>query len=245
MRKLVLGLALVGVLSLFALAQGIYPVYYDCSYPSGGMESATRLYVVNPNDTGVQYTVSLYTTQGVLIGTGDFFVNSGAANHIWLPDLIVGDRTHAWGLCVVDTWLAYPTELHVVAERYIAGTLTAYDVVPDYAVSGYHTFFYNAWHSAGGPDNDTHMTVMNPTDTANGYYIELYDANGNSLGMTRGIVNPKRTNVHRMSDLISGSRDFTWGLCIVRSEMYAYEEFAVNIFRMRDGRILGTETIGN
>jgi len=243
MRKLLIGSIIVLLTSLLTAAQGLYPVYYDCSYPPGGIESATRLYVVNPNDTGVQYTVTLYSVQGVQLGTSDFFVNADAANQIWLPDLISGDRTHAWGLCTVQTWLNYPPEIHVVAERYVASSLIAYDAVPRNAVDGRHTFFYSAWHSAGGPDNDTHLTVMNPTDTANGYYIELYDAYGNSLGMTRGIVNPKRTNVHRLSDLVGADRNFTWGLCVVRSEMYAYEQFAVNIFRMRDGRILGTETI--
>ncbi len=243
MRRLLAALMIVGFASLLAAAQGLYPVYYDCSYPPGGIESATRLYVVNPNDTGVQYTVTVYSVQGTQLGTGDYFVNSNAANFIWLPDLITGDRTHAWGMCTVDTWLNYPTELHVVAERYVASSLIGYDVVPNNTISGRHTFFYNASHSSGGPDNDTHLTVMNPTDTANGYYIELYDAYGNSLGLTRGIVNPKRTNIHRLSDLVGADRNFTWGLCVVRSEMYAYEQFTVNIFRMRDGRILGTETI--
>ena len=243
MRRLLLGLVIVGLGSLLAAAQGLHPIYYDCSYPPGGIDCATRLYIVNPNDTGVQYTVTLYSVHGDRLGTADYFVNSDAANHVWLPDLISGDRTQAWGLCTVQTWLSYPTNLHVVAERYVAGTLMGYDAVPQNAISGRHTFFYNAWHSQGGPDNDTHLMILNPTDTANGYYIELYDANGNFLGSTRGIVNPKRTNVHRLSDLISGGRDFTWGLCVVRSEMYAYEQFAVNIYRMRDGRFLGSETV--
>jgi len=243
MRKLIVGLAIVGLASLVCLAAGLYPVYYDCSYPPGGVESAARLYVTNSNITGVQYTVALHSVQGVELGTGDYFVNSSAANHIWLPDLISGDRTQAWGLCTVLTWSGHPTDLHVVAERYIAGTLMGYDVVPPNAVSGRHDFFCNASHSQGGPENDTHLAVMNPIDTANGYHIELYDANGNLLGMTRGIVNPKRTNVHRLSDPVGADRNFTWGLCIVRSEQYLYEKFAVNIFRMRDGRILGTETI--
>lgn len=50
--------------SLAVGAQAIYPVYYDCSYPASGTESATRLYVGNPNDTGVRYTIGADSNSG-------------------------------------------------------------------------------------------------------------------------------------------------------------------------------------
>lgn len=243
MRKGLLLSIVLGLLSLACVADGLYPIYHDCTATPGGYESATRLYIANPNDTGVQYTIAVYSVHGVALGTADYFVNPHAANHIWLPDLIPGDRSNAWGLCTVQTWPNYPTEIHVVAERYIGNSLIDYDTVPPNAVSGRHTFFYNAWHSAGGPDNDTHVSILNPTDTANGYIIEIYDVYGNLAGSTRGIANPKRTNVHRLSDLLSGARDFTWGLCVVRSETYAYEQFAVSVFRMRDNNIIDTVSV--
>ncbi len=243
MRAMWLGIVVVVLVSFLTAAQAVYPVYYDCTFPAGGVENATRLYIVNPNDTGVQYTVTLYSPQGSPLGSLQHFVNAGAANQIWLPDLIAGDRSYAWGMCAVRTWSGYPEAIHVVAERYVGGMLQGYDAVPQNTVGGRHSFFYNAWHSVGGPSNDTHVSVMNPTDSANGYSIELYDASGNSLGLTRGIVNPNGVHVHRLSELVSGSRDITWGLCVIRSEQYAYEQFAVNVFRMRDGRFLGTETL--
>ena len=243
MRKWLLIAATVSLFSLVAVAQGLYPVYYDCTLLPSGFESGTRLFVSNPNDTGVQYTITLFSPQGSQLGTADYFVNQNAAHQIWLADLISGDRMYAWGLCVLQTWLGYPTELEIVAERYTMGTLLGYDAIPADAVGSWHSVFYNASHSQGGPDNDTHLSVMNPTDTANGYQIELYDAYGSLLAIEYGIVNPGRTNVHRLSDFVTTSRDFAWGLCIVRARTYEYERFAVNVYRLRDGRFLNSQTV--
>ena len=236
-------LGFVVAVSLIAAAETLYPVYYDASFPAGGIESGTRLYVTNPNDTAVRYTVTVYSPAGVALGSTDNVVNADSAHHVWLADLIAGDRTYAWGLCTVETWLNYPEEIFVVAERYVASTLTGYDVSPMHAVSTRHEFFYNAQRSSGGPDNDTHIAVMNPTDTANHYVIELYDVYGTVIDVEYGVVNPKVTAVHRASDMITGSRGFAWGLCIVRAETYAYEEVAVNVFRMRNGRVFDTQTV--
>jgi|GEM_PF-1983618 len=229
--------------SLAAVGQGLYPVYYDCTFPWGGIESATRLFVSNPGDTGIQYTVTLHNPNGIRLGSATYFVNAHACSQTWLPDLLSGDRSYAWGLCKVETSLGYPTDLEVVAERYIGGMLVGYDEVPRDAVSAKHAFFYNASQSLGGPDNDSHICVMNPTETANGYVIELHDAYGTIIAVEQGVVNPGTCKVHRLSDLASGRRDFAMGLCIVRAETYAYEKIAVNVFRMRDGRLLNSQTV--
>jgi hypothetical protein len=143
----------------------------------------------------------------------------------------------------VQTWLNYPTALEIAAERYVAGSLRGYDEIPANAVSSRHTFFYNASHSAGGPDNDTHVTVMNPTDTANHYAIEIYDAYGTLIDVEYGVVNPKTVSVHRFAQPIVGPRDFAVGLCVVRAETCAYEQFAVNLMRLRDSWVIESETI--
>jgi len=241
MKAILVGVVLVVGLGWIAAAQGIYPIYYDCT-AGGSVESATRLYVTNGNNTGVRYSVRLFTPRGTELAARDYFLNAHASHQLWLPDLLRGDRTSAWGLCLLETSLGYPTALDVVAARYVGGNLLTYERVPDGAVSGRHAFFYDASSAADGPENDTHITVMNPTDTANHYRIELYDIYGNGLGTVPGVVNPKCTAVHRLSQW-GGDRTFALGLCVIRSETYSYETFAVNIFRLRAGRILTTETV--
>ncbi|MEW5827213.1 MAG: hypothetical protein AB1778_10330 [Candidatus Bipolaricaulota bacterium] len=244
MKRRSIGLLLSGLVlvSVVGAAQAFYPVYYDASYPAGGVESGTRLYIANPHDTAVRYTVTVYSPSGTELGSREGIVNDGNAHHIWLADLISGDRTRAWGLCTVQTWLNYPEDLVVVAERYVASTLTGYDPSPKGATATRHEFFYTAQYTSGGPNNDTHLAILNPTNTANHYAIELYDVYGALIGLEYGVVNPKTTAVHRASEMISGARDFAWGLCVVRAQTYAYEEVAVSVFRMRNGQVLDTQT---
>lgn len=241
MKPILLMTLLVVCLGCTVAAQGIYPVYYDCT-SNGSMENATRLYVSNGNETGVRYTIRLYTPQGGELAMGEYFLNAHASHQIWLPDLLLGSRTSAWGLCLLQTGFGYPTALDLVAARYVNGSLLTYERIPDGVVTGRHAFFYDASHSPGGPENDTHVTVMNPTNTANHYRIELYDIYGNGLGTVPGVVNPKCTAVHRLSEW-GGDRNVAFGLCVIRSEQYSYETFAVNAFRIRAGRIVTTETV--
>ena len=84
---------------------------------------------------------------------------------------------------------------------------------------------------------------MNPTGNTSGYWIELYDAYGNEVGSASGTLDPWRTAVWHLADLITGPRDFTWGVCIVQAAQYAYELFAVNVFRLRDGAFISSETV--
>lgn len=239
MYKLLGVLAAVAV-AVLGLADGIYPVYYDCSYPPGGVESFTRLYLLNETNDGVHYSIVLYSFEGDELGSRNFFINPYATHSIALTELITGDRTFAWGLCLV---LTHPGELKLIVERYQGGRLLGYETIPQDAVGNYHAFFYNASHSSGGPDNDTHLAIMNPTGNTSGYWIELYDAYGNRVGSASGTLDPWRTAVWHLADLISGPRDFTWGVCIVQAAQYAYELFAVNVFRLRDGAFISSETV--
>jgi hypothetical protein len=208
MKKLLMAVGIIALLSFAAAAQYHYGFYYDAT---GGQDLEIDLINTVGYDNGYVVTIfdaygrQLWSTSGVLAG-----FESGATT----VAALVGGSDYAWGVITIDSDSNVLIGLEYALDGQLVSIDTIYDEVPllDPTLPFWLGAYYTQYKTA-----DTAFILMNPWGVHASCTVTAYNANGDAVYTRAFDLGPYESEYVDLSTVM-GQGDLLWGLLDVQME---------------------------